>query len=100
MAMITGAMTLTIGVTSEALLNGGNVTGGGLFPRGVIIVQKSTDVGTIHLRHDGVATASYPPIPKGSIEGGGLPISWQAISSGLVNVIASQAGQTLYVYPF
>lgn len=100
MALITSAVTLTIGTSAEPLLNGGNVTGGGMFPRGIIIVQKSTDAGTIHVRHDGTATTSYPPVPKGSIESGGLVISGQAIAAGLVSVIASQAGQTLYVYPF
>lgn len=100
MALITSAVTLTIGTTAESLLNGGNITGGGMFPRGIIICQKPTDTGTISIRHDGVATTSYPPVPKVAIEAGGLPVSWQAIEKGLVSVIASTAGQTLYVYPF
>lgn len=100
MALITSAVTLTIGTTAESLLNGGNVTGGGMFPRGVILCQKTSDSGTIHIRHDGTATTAYPPLPKTAIESGGLPISWQAIEKGLVSVIGSAAGQTLYVYPF
>lgn len=95
---ITSAVTLTVGTTADMLTNGGDFVPGGKFPRGFVIVQDVED-GTVHLRHDGVATTAYPPIPKGAYANG-LPVTAEAIKNGGVSIIASEAGRTVRVYPF
>lgn len=93
---LTSAVTLTVGTSADTLTSGGDFCPGGKFPRGIVIVQ-AVEAGTVHLRHDGTATTSYPPIPQGAFANG-MPVTSEAIKAG-VSVIASQAGRTVYVYP-
>ena len=97
MPAISSAVTLTIGTVAESLTNGGDFVPGGKFPRGLILVQD-VEAGTVHLRHDGVATAAYPPIPQGSFSSG-MPVTAEAIKNGGVSIVASQPGRTVRVYP-
>lgn len=94
---INSAITITVGTAPIELTNSGQLASGGKFPRGIVLVQRSADSGTIHVRHDGDATTGYPPVPKGEFSVG-LPIGIECLPDG-VSVVASTAGQSLYVYP-
>lgn len=98
MPAINSAVTLTVGTDPVSLTNGGDFCPGGKFPRGIVLVQATED-GTVHLRHDGTATDDYPPIPQGSFATG-IPITAEAIQRGGVSIVASEAGRTVYVYPY
>lgn len=98
MPAITGAVTLSVGVTAVSLTNGGDFSPGGKFPRGGIIACPTANSGTTSLRHDGTATTAYPPIPKGDMSAG-IPFTCEAINAG-ISLISTVAAQTVYVYPF